>query len=1078
MRNLKIIILALIGSTFTVWGQASHALFISNQGQWPGNFNHKLRLNSGAVFFENNGYTIALNNASEFRHEHDEADLKTKHEPLLKEHVIKVKFLFANLFTDISESAGCSFYHNYFLGNDPKRWRSKVPVSRELNYYNLYPGIDVRFKGKGGNLKYDLYLAPGADPRLLQMQYSGAEQLSIQGRQLLIQTSLGPLKEFIPEAYQIIDGVKKTVPCSYQLQGSIVKFNLGAYDASHALVIDPELVFSSFSGSSSDNWGFTATYDKDGNMYGGGVAFNDGGTYPTTAGAFQSTPQGGLRDVDIAISKFSAIGDALLFSTYIGGNLNDLPHSLVVNDQNQLYILGNTGSNDFPVSPQAYQPVFAGGPQVKLRAFAFNQGSDIYVSKLSADGTAMLGSTFLGGPEADGVNTGIVRNYGDNSRGEIIYTDSKVYIISQSSSPGIVLNNSFQDSLTGKQDALIACFSDDLSNLIWGTYYGGTEDDAGYSIKADQTDQVVIAGGTYSDDIQTLPGGHTTISQGNADGYVALFNRNTGSFNGATYIGTAGLDQVFLLDIDKNNNLYAFGQTNGSMSVSAGIYGNPNSRQFIKKFNSNLTQELWSTTIGSGLPKSDIVPTAFLVDDCFNIYLSGWNGESNKLSNGGIPQGNTQSLPLTNDAEQSTTDGSDFYFMVLGRNARSLVYASYFGGTSFEHVDGGTSRFDPNGTIYQAVCAGCSQESFPTTPGVVAETNGSPNCNLGVLKLDFETSVQARPEIDFTVDTDTICDTLFVSLSNSSINAQLFEWDFGNGRTSTEAEPLTFYDTLGTYTIKLVAIDTNCAISDTSFITLVHDSGTFIKPYFTSDYVGCDSRFKASFTNISEGAQAYQWSFGDGDISQLAEPVHEYPDTGTYVVSLTAINTHCKTSETFTDTLVFRDTTIVPQPMADISLCSDGSLDISLKDDRKRYDYTWDFGNGEIIETRHPNYRYQQPGIYTVKVTIEDSICNNRYSLEYPIVIQEIISEVFIPNAFSPNGDGINETLEIFGNQCDGSSEIHIFNRWGEEVFYSQDPFNEFWDAFHKGKPAPMGIYTYKLRYGKQYYRGSITLIR
>ncbi|MGB0175965.1 MAG: PKD domain-containing protein, partial [Owenweeksia sp.] len=775
---------------------------------------------------------------------------------------------------------------------------------------------------------------------------------------------------------------------------------------------------------------------------------------------------------------FSAIGDTLLFSTYIGGNLNDLPHSLVVNENNQLFILGNTGSNDYPITAQAFQKSFMGGPSTKLRAFAFNTGSDIVISKLSADGTSLLASTFLGGAGVDGINTGIYKNYGDNSRGEIIYADSRVFIISQTTTPSLSLPNAYRDTLLGQQDALIACLSNDLSSIVWGTYFGGAANDAGYSIKADRTDQLVVAGATYSTNLDTLSSTHTTNARGDADGYMALFDRNSGSFKGATYVGTSALDQIFLLDIDENNNLYAFGQTKGTMSITSGLYGTPGAQQFIKKFNSSLTQELWSTTIGSGPSKGDLVPTAFLVDDCFNIYLSGWNGQSNKPENSSPVQGNTFSLPLTPDAEQSVTDGSDFYFMVLGRNANSLIYASYFGGNSHEHVDGGTSRFDPKGTIYQAVCAGCSQESFPTTPGVVSETNKSNNCNLGAIKLDFEATVRSRPKIDFTQDTDTICDTLFIHFSNESINAQIFEWDFGNGRTSTNSEPISFYENFGTYTIRLIATDTNCSISDTSFITVTHDSGTYINPGFTADYIGCDSEFRATFTNSSEGAQAFQWDFGDGGQSQLANPVHFFTDTGTFVVTLTAINTKCKTSETFSDTIVFQDTSVIPEPVAEISLCGDGSVDILLKDDRRRYDYTWDFGNGEVIKRRYPGYRYQEPGIYTIKVSVLDSICNRTYFLEYPIVIQEIISEVFIPNAFSPNGDDINEKLEIFGNRCDGSSEIHIFNRWGEEVFYSEEPFKEFWDAKFEGSPAPMGVYTYHLRNGKQHYRGSITLFR
>ncbi len=1080
MRNTLGIIFILCGISTSLWGQDNPAQFIRNDGQWDGDFNHRLLLNFGAVFFEENSFTISLDNSSELHHGHHD-EVKNKHEKeedILRGHVLKVHFLYANPFPEIIENSPFPFYHNYLIGNDPSKWRSGVPVYKELYYKNLYPGIDVNFKGKGENLKYDFLVAPGGDPRLIQMEYRGADRIWIANNRLYLQTSLGTIEEFIPEAYQEIDGYKKPVKCFYELKGNLVKFKLEDYDKTQPLVIDPELVFSSFSGSPIDNWGFTATYDQNGNMYGGGVAFGGGSLqYPTSTGAYQQTYGGG--SVDMAISKFSAIGDTLLYSTYLGGIENDIPHSLVVDDNNQLYILGNTGSLDFPVSPQAWQTNYGAGPKVNLRAFGFNNGSDICISKLSADGMQLLASTYLGGTDIDGINLDIEENYGDNSRGEIIYDNSRVYVVSQTHSGNVPLVNAYRDTLQGQQDVLIACFSPTLDNMIWGTYYGGDAADAGYSLKLSSTRQLVVGGSTFSDNIPIGNSSPGPQRQGSlADGFISVFNGDNGGFRRATYVGSFTTDQVFLLDLDRDDNIYAFGQTGGNISISPGVYGRSNSQQFIKKFNPALTQELWSTTIGSGSAKSDLVPTAFMVDDCYNIFLSGWNGHSNDPSGSGNPRGNTNGLPVTQDALQATTDGSDFYFMVLSRDAESLKYATYFGGTSHEHVDGGTSRFDPSGTIYQAVCAGCGNRSFPTTPGVVSETNGSVRCNLGVIKLDFETSVEALPEIDFTLDTDTVCDTLFIQLSNSSRNAQIYQWDFGNGRTSSEAEPIAFFENFGTYEIRLIAIDTNCSISDTSSIIVEHDTGTSITAAFNMEYIGCDNDFQAKFTNISDGADSYQWNFGDGASSSLKNPTHNFPESGAYPITLTAFNAKCNSFRTFTDTVYFSDTTVTPSAEIETSSCGDGSVDIKLNENRQRYTYLWNFGNGITSQNRQPYYRYEQPGLYRINLTIEDTLCGKTYDFSYPIFIEKIISEVFIPNAFSPNGDGINETLEIFGNRCDGKSEIHIFNRWGEKVFYSDRPFEQFWDALDDDDPAPVGIYTYHLINGEDEYRGSITLFR
>jgi PKD repeat protein len=165
-------------------------------------------------------------------------------------------------------------------------------------------------------------------------------------------------------------------------------------------------------------------------------------------------------------------------------------------------------------------------------------------------------------------------------------------------------------------------------------------------------------------------------------------------------------------------------------------------------------------------------------------------------------------MPLSPDAFQSTSDGSEFYFIVLEENARALQFASYYGGQANEHVDAGTSRFSPDGTIYQAVCAGCGNQTFPTTPGVYGPNNNSSNCNLGVIKIDFESIINAATTIDLTFVGDTVCDTLVMRFNNNSFNANQYLWDFGNGRTSDEIEPIARFDTLGTYKITLIAIDT------------------------------------------------------------------------------------------------------------------------------------------------------------------------------------------------------------------------------------------------------------------------------
>jgi len=283
----------------------------------------------------------------------------------------------------------------------------------------------------------------------------------------------------------------------------------------------------------------------------------------------------------------------------------------------------------------------------------------------------------------------------------------------------------------------------------------------------------------------------------------------------STFWGTSSYDQNYFVQLDKNNNVYVVGQTEGVMPVTTGVYNNPHSGQFITKMNDSLNTLLFSTIFGNKNGTPNISPAAFLVDYCENIYVSGWGG--NIIT--GIP---TDSMPLTPDAHQSTTDGFNFYLFVLSKDAVALQYATYFGGPlSREHVDGGTSRFDKKGIIYQSVCAGCGgNDDFPVTPGAWPKTganvNHSTNCNNGVFKFDFQV-----PLVDgsFTSNTLQGCAPLTVNLNYRNPPGATYLWDFGNGTSSsTNQNPTIIYPTPGTYTITLTVLDpASCNKGDTTY---------------------------------------------------------------------------------------------------------------------------------------------------------------------------------------------------------------------------------------------------------------------
>lgn len=792
--------------------------FIANHGQWEEPFLYKAKLNGAVLFAETDRLTIVLPNQDQLVRFYDaKMDAQLSSDGLVDISAYQMIFKGCRPTASISGHDQLSAHHNYMLGNHNQRWVSRVPLFHELSYTNLYKGINLRLFQQENKLKYEFIITKDADPQQIAIEYTGTNSLVLNNGNLLIKTDMGQTVEMAPFAYQLDEhGDTVIVNCKFKIDKNVVTYQTGNYDKNRTLIIDPTLIFSSYSGSSADNWGFTATYDKHGNLYGGGIAFDIG--YPTQVGHhYQIDYAGGACDV--AISKFDSTGSQLYYSTYLGGNASECPHSLFVNDNDELYVFGTTGSTNFPVTAQAYDNSFNGGASITVNtSVTFPYGSDIFIAKFSADGDSLVASTFIGGSSNDGLNTGqpLKKNYADESRGEIIVDgQSNVYVVSCTFSydfpttPGC-----FQPTHSGGKDGCVLKLDQNLSHLIWSSYFGGSGNEACYSMDLASDNTIYLCGGTTTDNLSTTPTVvQSTYGGGSCDGFVAHISENGDQLLHCSYLGKTDYDQCYLLKLSRNNHPYVFGQTSaaGSSWWVNTLYGQPGGGQFLTHLSPDLDSIIWSTAYGTGNAQGpDISPTALLVDLCNTVYMSGWGS---RQLNG---FGGTQGLPVTADAFQSTTDGSDYYFICLREDGNTPVYASFFGSPfSKEHVDGGTSRFDKKGKIYQAICAGCGGDNnFPTTPGAWSETNGSSNCNLGVVKMDFNLPVIIA---DFNAPT-IICypDTIFFH-NNSQTQSSLtqFHWNFGDGSTSTDFSPAHQYTQGGNFTVTLLISDNgSCNLLD------------------------------------------------------------------------------------------------------------------------------------------------------------------------------------------------------------------------------------------------------------------------
>lgn len=967
--------------------------FIENKGQWNSSIKYNTKLNFGNIYFEKNAFAFILTEFENKEHQHNKNENT-------KGHYFRIEFENANQNILFTYSGKSTQYYNYFLGNDKSKWQSNVHEYESITYRNLYTGIDLNVMGSGENMKYTYYVKPNADPNDILTTYKGIEKLTIKDGALHYQTAFCPIIEEKPYAYQIINGKKVEVKCQYQvINNKQLKFIFPrGYNKNYELIIDPTLVFARLTNASSDNFGFTATYDQAGNSYAGGIVFGVQGNYPTTTGVFDNTFNGGVttgnynKSIDIGISCYNGNTGALIYGTYVGGSNNEIPNSIIVNNAGELVVLGTTGSNNFPMGANPYDNTFSGGTTLNLdgNGVYFSTGSDIVVFKLSNGGSALTGSTFVGGSGNDGVNednntidiydgTDLNFNYGDPFRGEVIVDEQdNVYVTSSTNStnfPSVGTTTTLQ----GEQDAVVFKLNSNLSTLLFSRYVGGSNDDAGYSMKLDNNGNLFAVGGTKS---TNFPATNSTINPtfrgGDADGYLIKLNSNNGNIVSGTFLGTNNYDQVYFVDLDENNNVYIVGHTLGNYpSVNAG-FNQTNGKQFIHKLNNNLSQTIYSMKFGTGGSLVDLSPTAFLVDVCERVYVSGWGGEVGMNRNPNNLSSSISGLPITPDATQSTTDGSDFYFFILDKNASGQLYGSYFGsnGTG-EHVDGGTSRFDERGVIHQAICAACGTNgTFPSTPGY-SNTSSSPNCNLGILKLNMDlpltsVAIDAFPRA-------TGCVPLTVNFESILFDVIDFSWDLGDGSTSTSQNPVHTYTDTGTYTVQLIGNDPNsCNTSDTAYIDIWVRDDSIVADIIDTLFVDCNTLDIYVATPLGPNTHSYNWIMGDGTVynNDTNFIYHHYDTAGVYNIILQTIDTTKCDTEAF-DTITLDFPPFVAADIGTNAGCINTPLSMQNFSNPNAETFIWDLGNGETSNEYQPVTTYPNGGTYTVYLTVIDSgTCN------------------------------------------------------------------------------------------------------
>ncbi|MEN9700105.1 MAG: hypothetical protein RLZZ301_1303 [Bacteroidota bacterium] len=974
------------------WAQFQGAEFVENKGQWPSDVRFMAKEGAAKLWLGDSSFLVQLTDYSDLEAAHHHQQVKDN--PSIKHALIKVQFLGVGTDVLFFVKGASGHQYNFFLGKDQTRWAKGVKGYSSVQYAHFYPDIHLNWAYENGHYKYSFFIEPGASSDQIRWTYGPTDHVKLSKGRLLLKTELGECIEEVPYAYQEIKGRRVAIDCEYiERSPGIFTYKLGHYDPDLPLVIDPVLVFATYNGATSDNFGMSATYGHDGSAYAAGMVYGNNFPLPSLASYDISsnftTIAGNYGITDVFVTRYNPTGSTMMWSTFLGGGDNfqgtETAHSLICDSLNNIYLMGATSSIDFPTSAGAFQATHGGGtPNTN---FYFNgvyfgaQGTDLYLAKLSANGQNLLGATYVGGADNDGVNyrsvslpynsvaayDSLTTNYGDQFRGEL-YLDhaGSILVASCTRSANFPMQSPFQAAKAAGQDAVVFRVNPSFNALQFSSFYGGNKDDAAYSIKTDTLGALVFAGGTCSTNLAGTTGGYqSAFNGGKTDGFVVKLNPTGTIIQKASYVGATYYDQAFFVEIDRNNNIYLLGQSVGAVfPVNNALYSNPGSSQFVLKLNPNLTANLASTVIGNGSSGINISPAAFLVDICGNIYISGWG--ANILQSAPLVN-----MPISANAFQTSSTGFDFYLMVLKQNFAGLLYATYMGGpVSHEHVDGGTSRFDKNGVVYQSVCGGCGGHSdFPTPPGVWSNQNNSNNCNNLVFKFDF----QLIPTAQFTSSNLVGCADLSVTFQNTSTQGDAYLWDFGNGdTTSTVFNPTVTYQTPGTYEVSLQVTDSVCLITDTALIQLQVLSPVQLNLTDTISLCSNSPYVLTAFTNGT--ASQFIWSVQ----ANLSSPLNNLSDSS--IVVNQAQWYYCQASNGYCSVLdsvyvAFGVPLQASFTLPDTLACAPFSIQID-NNSSTTTSWLWDFGNGQLDSTTFsPNLTYTVPGTYTIQLFIQDSIC-------------------------------------------------------------------------------------------------------
>jgi hypothetical protein len=641
-----------------------------------------------------------LQNAASLSLNKDQKNNKNNKNQENSSAVVRMHLVGANAAATAEPGSAIAGTSNYFIGNDPSKWHTSIARYERVSYRNVYAGVDMAFHGAGREFEFDFVVAPSANPAPIEVEFSGDRAMKTDDLgNLTICSAAGNVLLHKPVAYQQEKGLRQAVEARFVLKAANrVSFELGNYDRSRELVIDPSVTYATYLGGTAEDEALGIAFDGSGNAYVTGETAST--NFPTTT---SPKLQGSF---DAFVTKLNPDGSSIVYSTYIGGSGLDSGNGIAVDTSGNAFVAGGTRSTDFPHSPGAFQTT--------LKSPAENA----FVFELNPTGNTLLYSSYLGGSDANGdVGLGIGILTGSGS--------SFAYVVGATSSADFpVSTNPLQACPGGSGNGFVtklALKGTGTGDLVYSTCLslGGASADNAKAVAVDTSGNAYVTGATSNPSFFTTPGafqvtcGTAANCNGSlSDAFVTVIKSDGSGYVYSTFLGGGGSDAGSGIAVDNSGNAYVTGSTSSAdfprQSATQTVFGGGNTDAFVTKLNSTGTALVYSTYLGGS---GDDAGKGIAVDAAGNAYLTG--------------QTNSSNFPTAVATQSSLKGGYDAFVTEYNAAGSQIPFSTYLGGTGDEDIGGnfGAIAVDKAGAnIY--VSGSSASSDFPATSGVVQTNTG------------------------------------------------------------------------------------------------------------------------------------------------------------------------------------------------------------------------------------------------------------------------------------------------------------------------------------------------------------------